>query len=128
MQKACDKAVELAPRIEELSEEAARLLGEAEAGEALPKEEEVLKLLEEIAENFPKQDQGDEGDDQQDQQENRNEQQEQQQQKPKEQDQQRKVDAEAVLRKAQERERKHKEEQQKMMEALGRARTVEKDW
>jgi len=130
MKKACEKAVELAPRIEELSQETARLLQDEKPAEALPGEEEILTLLEEIASHFPRQEQDQQQqDEQQDEQGDQQEQQQPQekQDRPMEQDQ-RKVDAEAVLRKAQERERKHKEERKKMMDALGRTVTVEKDW
>ena len=52
-----EKAVELGPKVEKLSGEAVQLLRDRKPAEALPKQQEALKLLKEIAEPLPKQDQ-----------------------------------------------------------------------
>ncbi len=54
LRKAMEKAVELAPKVKTLTAEAATHLEQQEPAEALPKQEEALKLLKEM---LPKQDQ-----------------------------------------------------------------------
>ena len=55
IKRSMEKAVEAAPVVEKLSSEAAGLLRERKPEEALPKQQEALKLLEEIAKLLPKQ-------------------------------------------------------------------------
>jgi hypothetical protein len=55
LKRSMEKAVELSPAIEKLSTDAARLLRGSQAAEALPKQQEALKLLQEIADLLPKQ-------------------------------------------------------------------------
>lgn len=123
------KARELAPEISRLSEEAASFLRGEDAPSALPKEEEVLALLEEIAALMPKKD-----DDQQQQQQDQNEEpkepqeQEQKQKEKEKQEQISKDEAEALLRKAKEREREHKKEKEKLRNAAGVRAATDKDW
>jgi len=125
------KARELAPEISRLSGEAAELLRNEDAPSALPKEEEVLALLKEIADLMPKKDQDQQQ--QQDQKDQNQEPQESQEQenKPKEQKEQEQIskdEAEALLRKAKERERDHKKEKEKLQNAAGVRAATDKDW
>jgi hypothetical protein len=141
--KACAKAREYAPRIRELSSEAAASLKDERPADALPKEEEALALLKEIAELLPKNDQqqqgGDQGEQKEDNKENQQQQEgdekkkdEQEQQKQAEREKEKKDlsrrEAEAVLRKAGEKERRHKEKEREIQEALRKKGGVEKDW
>ncbi len=59
-----EKAKEHAGRIEELATEATQDLAARDFASALPKEEEALRLLQEIAESLPKNDQDQQGQDQ----------------------------------------------------------------
>ncbi|MDP6721988.1 MAG: hypothetical protein QGF59_25190, partial [Pirellulaceae bacterium] len=79
------KAIELGPRIENLTSEAADDLQQQAWSEALPKQEESLELLQEIAELLPPQEQENEDQEQQDQ-ENQDEQEKKDQEKDGEQD------------------------------------------
>jgi Ca-activated chloride channel family protein len=56
LRRSLEKAVKLGPKVEKLSDEAARSLQQRNAAEASPKQQEALKLLEEIAEPLPKED------------------------------------------------------------------------
>jgi len=148
--KAADKAIELAPRIASLSKDAVAGLAARKPAEALPKEEAALKLWREIAELLPKQEQ--QGEDQKKDQEKKDEEKKEDQQKkdPKKEGEKQpekkeepkpdpgqqgkekppmtKEQAEALLRKARERERKHKEDLKELMEAILAPGGVEKDW
>ena len=79
------KAIELGPRIEILTRNAAADLQQQAWSEALPKQEEALKLLKEIAALLPPQEQENEDQEQQDQ-ENQDEQEKKDQEKDGEQD------------------------------------------
>ena len=144
LKDAYEKAIELSPKIVELAQAAATDLREDRRAEALPREREALRLLEEIASLLPKQDQQQQEQDQQDQQdqkeqdeqdEKEQEQQDQQQQQKedeKQQQQQPKMSPEqleSLLRKAEEREREHEDEKKKKAAAVvvpgGK---VERDW
>jgi hypothetical protein len=131
MRKALEKAIELSPRIGELAGEAAESLRAEDAAAALPKEEEALKLLKEIAESMPKQDQdqqGDQNQEQQNQEQKNQEQEQQQQQQEQQQRQERKLsreEAERLLQKAKEQE---KEYRKKAAQPLGHPGKVDKDW
>jgi len=128
------KAVELGPKVQELTAEAAEKLQQQKPDDALPKQEEALKLLKEIADPLPKQDQ-----------QNRQHQGQQQRQKDQQRDQQQsaegqqqrqarrpqdlsKQQAEAVLRKARERQRERRELEKQLQQYLYRPGKVEKDW
>jgi Ca-activated chloride channel family protein len=63
LKRAMEKAVEFGPKVEELSGEAAELLRKSKPNDALPKQKECLKLLNEIADLLPKQDQQDQNKD-----------------------------------------------------------------
>jgi hypothetical protein len=129
MKQALEKAIELSPQIGELAGDAADLLKVEDAAAALPKEEEALKLLKEIAETMPKQDQNQQGDqDQEQQDQDQQDQQQQQQQQQQEQQQERKLskeEAERLLQKAKEQE---KEYRKKAAQPLGHPGGVDKDW
>ena len=130
LKKSMEKAVELCPKVQVFTREAAGSLKEEDASTALPNEEEALKLLKQIAEDLPKQDQGQQGD--QDQQKNEQDQDQQDQQNRQDQQKPRKdlskEEAEAILQKAKERERKHREEQERLQQRVRRPGKVEKDW
>lgn len=134
LKESLDKAIELGPKIQGLCDEAAKSLENEDASAALPRQEEALKLLKEIAESLPKEpQQNQEQDDQKQQQDN---QQEKPKQKPSggdQKQQQRPQDlsrqqAEAVLRKVRERERDHRENQKELRRFLQGGVVVEKDW
>ncbi len=151
IREACAKAKELSPEIVKLSGEAAALLEQKEFEQALPKEEDVLALLEEIAKLLPEQKQqkkGNDGEDRQkdeeekEQDENKEEQEKQpEQQEDKEEEEKEKEEAEppssreltpeeaeAILRQARERERQYQEEKEKARKARAVRGGVEKDW
>ncbi|MBN2476268.1 MAG: hypothetical protein JXB62_16770 [Pirellulales bacterium] len=135
MKRSMQKAIELAPRVQTLATEAADSLGRQEPDHALPKQEEALKLLKEIADPLPKQDQQQQQCDQpqnqqQDQQKqpsdgDRQQQQEQQAQQPPDLSKQQ---AEAVLRKARQRQQERREIDKRLRSYLYRPGEVEKDW
>jgi hypothetical protein len=134
LKQSIEKAVELGPKIHDLADEAATHLEEDEPAQALPKQEEALKLLKEIADPLPRQDQQQQGDQNQDQQQGD---QKQQQQQPSGQDQKQpqreprdlsKRQAESVLRKARERQRQRRDMQKQLDRQIYRPGTVEKDW
>jgi hypothetical protein len=132
LKKSMEKAVELCPKVQTLTREAAGSLKAKDAASALPNEEEALKLLKQIAEDLPKQDQGQQGD--QSQQKNEPDEDQDQQNQQDRQDQQKprkdlsREEAEALLQKAKERERKHREEQERLQQMVRRPGKVEKDW
>ena len=144
--EAYTKAIGNAPRIIDLANRAAADLGAERIEEALPREEEALRLLKEIEELLPRQDQqqNDQDDDQQqDKQDKDQEQQQQQQQQQQDKQDQGKQEGEqqspssqsmtpeeieALLRKAEERERKHREEKEQRVRAYAARGKVERDW
>ena len=131
LQRSMEKAVELGPKVEKLSGEAVQLLRDRKASDALPKQQECLKLLKEIAEPLPKQDQSQQ--DKQDQKEQGQDKQDQQQQDQKEQEKQQQQQAsqqqaEAAIQQAQQRQEQRKEMEKQLQRYLGRPGNVEKDW
>jgi len=133
LRQSMEKAVELGPKVHKLAREAATRLEENKPAEALPKQEEALKLLKEIADPLPKQDQQQQGDQKQDKQQG-DQKQDQQQQSGAEQKQARRPQdlsqrqAEAVLRKARERQRERRELEKQLQQHMYRPGAVEKDW
>jgi len=132
LKKSLDKAIELGPKIQGLCDEAAKSLENEDANAALPKQEEALKLLKEIAESLPKEPQQnqDQNDQQQDEQQKQPKQQpsagdQKPQQRPRDLSRQQ---ADAVLRKAREREREHREMQKQLGRYLQSGVVVDKDW
>jgi hypothetical protein len=135
LKRSMQKAVELGPQVKTLADEAAAHLGEKKPTEALPKQEEALKLLEEIAEPLPKQNQEQQGDQNQDGQQQDDESQQQQQSgndQPERQDRRpqdlSRRQAEAVLRKVRDRQRDRRRLDQELQEYLYRPDAVEEDW
>jgi hypothetical protein len=151
LKESMDKAVELCPRVASLAADAADLLEDRKPGEALPKQEEALKLLLDIAEPLRKQQQEQQEQqdkEKQDEQQDQKEPQDQQEDQP-EQDQQNKDQEEkqrqgnrkdekrrqmsqkeiqALLENVRERKRKRDEELKKMRALIGGRDGVDKDW
>ena len=127
LKKSMEKAMELCPEVSSLTRSAAGHLRENDAPAALPEAEEALRLLKEIAEELPKQDQQQEGDPKQDGQEKEENQQNREQQRQQKEDLS-KEEAAAILQKAKEREREHKEKQEALRNLLQKPGKVEKDW
>jgi hypothetical protein len=132
LKQSMQKAIELGPKIHDLADEAATHLEEDEPAQALPKQEEALKLLKEIADQLPQQDQQQQGDQQQDQQQG--DQKERQQSGQEQRQPQRqprdlsKRQAESVLRKARERQRQRRDLQKQLDRQIYRPGAVERDW
>ena len=133
LRKALNLAIETAPIIRELADQAHQDL-EAEKGpDALPKAEEALALLKKIHEALPKEDQGDQGDQKkdqdqdqdQDQNKNQDQQNERQRKAPGEMSREQ---AEGLLKKAKEREREHRDQQERLQGLMRKPSKVEKDW
>jgi hypothetical protein len=141
LKKSMEKAVELGPRIESLSDDAVQLLRDRKPGEALPKQQEALKLLKEIADLLPKQDQNQDQDEQnQNKQDQKKKDQKQdksdqkQQPKPDQKDEKQneretaQQQAEAEIRQVQERQEKRREMEKQLRRYLISSGTVDKDW
>ena len=116
MRQAAAKIHELAPQVSRLSEGAAGLLDKKNAADALTKQEEALKILREILDALPKQQQQQQEDQNQDQNQNRQQQQEDRQDP-----------TESLLDKARQRQRDDRELEKRLRALIGRAQ-VEKDW
>jgi hypothetical protein len=135
IKQSLQKAVELGSKVHEAAADAAARLDDKKPALALPAQEESLKLLKEIADPLPKQDQQ-QGDDQKDQKQDNQSQQQQQQQQGQQQgqpqDQQPRdlseQQAEAVMRKVRERQRERDEMQKQLQRFLSRPGEVERDW
>ena len=135
---ALEKAVQTGPAIEQLAVEAAADLGNEDLESALPKQEEVLKLLKEIAETLPKQEQNEQDQqNQQDQGEGQQQENKQQDQQPSNQESQQpgqpeqdvsEQQAEALMRKVRERERDYRQQKKQLRGLLGGGAKVDKDW
>ena len=135
---ALEKAVQTGPAIEQLAVEAAADLENEDLESALPKQEEVLKLLKEIAETLPKQEQNEQDQqNQQDQGEGQQQENKQQDQQPSNQDSQQpkqpeqnvsKQQAEALMRKVRERERDYRQQKKQLRGLFGGGAKVDKDW
>ncbi len=154
LSQAMQKAIELAPQVEELSASAENHLNSEDAEHALPDQQEALRLLKEIAEPLAdQQDQNDQQQDQQDQQrQDQKDQQDQQgqndqpqqdpqdsqqdsddqsadnQQQQEQQQQSARQRAESVLRRARERERERRDLEKELRRILGGVISVDKDW
>jgi len=143
LKRALAKAIELGPRIEKLSAEAAQLLRDRKSAEALPQQQEALKLLKEIAELLPKQNPKQDQDQRNQDQSDQNKQDKKRQEKP-EDKQQSKPDtkeqkqseqseaaqqqAEAQIRQVQERQQKRQEMEKQLQRYILRPGNVDKDW
>ena len=144
LKESMEKAVELAPKVVEHSESAVAALQQTDSDRALPDQQEALKLLKEIAKPLEDQQKQDEKNDQQqdnknnqDQKQNKKQQdqqnkqdqqqkqQKQQQQKSKQSPQERAISA---LRRAREREQKHRDLQKQLQRIIGGRVRVKRDW
>ena len=150
MKESYEKAIELAPKIVELAIGASNDLKAGRWQEAHPKQEEALQLLKEIAPKTPpNEDQEDQQDEKKNEEENDNSDQQQQndnkddqedqkdqqqdEQNSKQEQQKQKKDlsrqqAEALLSKARQREREHRDRQKAQLRALQGTQRVERDW
>ncbi|MBC8353631.1 MAG: hypothetical protein H8E66_16655 [Planctomycetes bacterium] len=149
MKESYDKAIELAPKIVELANDASNDLQEGKWQEAHPKQEEALRLLKEIAPKTPpdedqedqqndeKKDEQNDDQNQEQQQDKKDEQQDQQDEQQKDekdskQEQQQKdlsrQQAEALLSKARQREREHRDRKKEQLRAIQGTMRVERDW
>ena len=120
LKEAYDKAIENAPKIGEEAAAATKKLADGEPAGARPHQDEALRLLKEIEDTLPKDNQQ-----QQQQEQQQNEQKEQQQQEQQQQQKLSPEQIEALLRKAEEREREHKEKKKAAAVATGQ---VDRDW
>ncbi len=141
LREAVDKARELEPRIAAAAHAAENALKESDAPGAYPHAHEALSLLEEIAALLPKnQQEGSSSPDQQPsegsedskpQEDDPSQESKSQQPEPQDSQQQRPMtreQAQALLRKASERERKHREDQEKLLQKAAAPIPVDKDW
>ena len=150
LEESMQKAIELSPRVHEFASAAVADLEKEDAESALPNQEEALKLLKEIAEPLPKQqnqqDQNQPGEDQEDQQDEQSQdgagqnledqedqprQNEQQQSQRGEEQQQRQMtpqQAEALMSKVRERQREHQQQKKRMRGYLRGPTKVDRDW
>lgn len=137
LKKSMELAVEKSPELHTLASRAAESLNNEDAATALPDEEEALRILKEIAEPLPKNDQQQDQQNQdrnQDQQDQEQEQQDQQDQGEQEQDQQQKQQelskeqAEDLLQKAKEREKEGREKEEQARRTLIQPGKVDRDW
>ncbi len=140
LKQSMEKAVELGPKIEKLSGEAVQLFRDRKPAEALPKQQEALKLLKEIAEPLPKQDQmqmQNQNQPNQDKQDKKQQDKPDKKQQPKsdqkeqKQDEQREAaqqQAEAEIRQVQERQQKRQEMEKQLQRYLIKPGKVDKDW
>jgi hypothetical protein len=152
LRESFEKAIELAPKVVELANEAAQELADGQWQEALPNQEEALRLLKEIAPKNPPQDeqQQDDEEKQSDQDKQQNEQQNQQQDQSEQQQDQKneqkqqqnenqtqenqkqrdltRQQAESLLRKVRQREREHRAQKKQLQRLLQGAIPVDRDW
>ena len=143
MQESMKKAVELGPQARRAAQEAGKHLADQEAEQAIPKQEQALKLLKEISESLPKKDsseqqQGNKNEqDNQDKQDSKDErksqdspgqQQDREQQNQPSSKQLSRQQAMSVLRRAKERERKHRQTQKQLQRFLTSPIHVDRDW
>ncbi|MFH1999073.1 MAG: hypothetical protein ABIK28_05285 [Planctomycetota bacterium] len=134
LKKSMEIAVARCPEVHTLASSAAESLGKQDAPAALPDEEKALKILKEIAEPLPKNDEQQQNQNQQnkEQQEQENkEEQEQKDQGEQEQEQQQDLSrqqAEDLLQKAKEREKEGREKEEQARRTLIQPGKVDKDW
>jgi hypothetical protein len=134
LKPALEKAVELGPEIRDLAERAAANLREKNAKEALPKQRQTLKLLEEIIKLLPKNQQKGKNQDQQkndrNQKNRRRTKKDDSSQQPQKQPRRdpAKKKSEAILKKARDREREYQKKKKLLQGYLRGPVQVEKDW
>ncbi|MCH2201121.1 MAG: hypothetical protein MK102_04070 [Fuerstiella sp.] len=132
------KAIDLGPQVEQHSVTAEEHLSSAAVDQALPEQQEALRLLKEIAQPIADQNSKDQQQGDQNQNENHDQQQDspdkdqsQQNQQNERHEQQRKLSrqqAESVLRRAREREREHRDRKKELRKILGGIIAVDRDW
>jgi hypothetical protein len=141
LQRAMRKAVESGPKIEELSGQAAKDLGQQKTADAVAGQREVLRRLREIVDLMPKQKQqqqdqkqDQQGKNQQDQKKQSQGQSQQQQQKQQQQKQQQrqqelsKQEAESLMRQVRDRQHQRQQLEKQLQQYRYRPEAVEKDW
>lgn len=136
MKRTFEKAIELCPQVHTLTTDAAAALKRKQAAAAAPKQDKALKLLREIAEQLPKEDQQNDKQKKDEKQEDKQSpgrvpQQQKSDAQKQQQDRQKNASreqAEATLRKARERERKRQELEKQLLQGIYRPMPVEKDW
>ena len=138
MQASLQKAIELGPKVVDHSTSAADSLAASNMVDALPDQQEALKLLRDIAEPLAQQNQpqdkqqdGDRNHQDQDQNSQQQQQPSDQQQKQNQQQQTGQTPQEramSVLRRARERERRHRDLQKQLQQMIGGRVRVDRDW
>ena len=156
LRESWERATKLGPQAEQRSASAVNHLQDEDLAAALPDQQETLRLLQEIAEPLPSQDQQqdrpaqdnpdkntdpDKSKDDNDQQQKEKEQQQQQQQQQQEAQSPKDASSQSppsqaspqeaamsILQRARERERRHRDLQKEMHRAMGVVVEVEKDW
>ena len=137
LQQALQKAIELGPKIKDLTHEAAEALQKKEASAALPKQEEALKLLREIAQSLPPQQPPPNQNQDQDKQPQNQDKPQQQPQSPSGKDEKKtpppkpdpsQQQADAAIRKVRQREREHRERQKQLQGHSQGGMEVDQDW
>jgi len=131
IKRALEKAVELGPRVADLSAAATPGLHEKHPADAGPKQEEALKLLRQIAESLPKQNQNkDQNQDQkkQDQKQQNRDQQSPQQKQPQQPRDLSQQQAESLMRQVRQRQHQRQQLEKQFQQFRYRPDNVEKDW
>lgn len=134
MKPALEKAIDLAPQAAEQAAAAVDSLKDTNWADALPSQQETLRLLKEIADQLPKQPKQDQNQGDQQQDKKNQEQQDQQQnspqphKQPQNQPQPQQQRAEATLRKAKQREQDYRDMQKQLQALMRRSNDVDKDW
>jgi len=149
LQQSLQKAIELAPKVEQHSTDAATHLGKSDLAGALPDQQQAQQLLHEIAEPLQQENQqppDEQNDKQQGQDQNQNPQQQdqqqdqkqdqkqdQEQQQPEQQTEQQSAQspqqrAMSVVRRARQRERQHRDLQMQLQKMVGGRAPVDRDW
>ena len=135
LKQSMDKAVELAPQAAEHAQVATEKLADKDLDGAIPEQRRALELLREIADPLPdeQQQQRDNNDQQQGDSQNQDQQQQQSEHDQQASQQQPQHDlsreqAEAVLRRVRERERKYRDLEKQLKQSYGRRVRVDQDW
>jgi hypothetical protein len=134
LKPALEKAVEVGPKVEELSGEAADQLQQNQVAKTLPNQEEALRLLNEINDLLPEQPPQEKPQEQQPKQDPKDKQPKQDQANqpsPKPSPDQRKMSreqAQALMRKVRERERQRREREKQLRGYMQGGIVVDKDW
>ncbi len=129
IKESMNKALKLAPKARLAADEAVRHLIDKKSDRALPKQDEALTLLKEIAAALPKQDQSAQQPEQANESGEKQEQSKQSQlDKTSQPHDLSREQAQSVLRRARERERKHQRTQKELQRLLASPISVDRDW